>query len=38
GQENPVWDYFKFPVETAFRTMGDCEDQAILDATPNEFS
>jgi len=31
-QENPVWDYFKFPVETAFRTMGDCEDQAILDA------
>jgi len=25
-------DYVKFPVETAFRTMGDCEDQAILDA------
>ena len=23
-------DYVKFPVETAFRTMGDCEDQAIL--------
>ena len=23
-------DYIKFPVETAFRTMGDCEDQAIL--------
>lgn len=26
-------DYPKFPVETAFRTMGDCEDQAILTAT-----
>jgi len=26
------WDYIKFPVETAFRTMGDCEDQAILAA------
>lgn len=24
------WDYIKFPVETAFRTKGDCEDQAIL--------
>ena len=32
-QENPTWDYPKFPVETAFRTMGDCEDQAILTAT-----
>jgi len=30
GQESPYWDYFKFPVETTFRTMGDCEDQAIL--------
>ena len=30
GQEDPTWDYPKFPVETAFRTMGDCEDQAIL--------
>lgn len=29
-QSNPTWDYPKFPVETAFRTMGDCEDQAIL--------
>jgi len=29
-QENPTWDYPKFPVETAFRTMGDCEDQAVL--------
>jgi len=27
------WDYIKFPVETAFRTMGDCEDQAILCAS-----
>lgn len=27
------YDYPKFPVETAFRTMGDCEDQAILTAT-----
>lgn len=26
------WDYIKFPVETAFRTLGDCEDQAVLDA------
>ena len=30
GQETFDWDYIKFPVETAFRTMGDCEDQAIL--------
>ena len=30
GQEDPTWDYPKFPVETAFRTLGDCEDQAIL--------
>ena len=30
GQEYFEWDYIKFPVETAFRTMGDCEDQAIL--------
>ncbi len=30
GQEYFDWDYIKFPVETAFRTMGDCEDQAIL--------
>ena len=29
-QLNPLWDYPKFPVETAFRTFGDCEDQAIL--------
>jgi predicted nuclease with TOPRIM domain len=26
------WDYIKFPVETAFRAMGDCEDQAMLTA------
>jgi len=26
------YDYIKFPVETAFRTMGDCEDQAMLAA------
>lgn len=32
GQESPNWDYIKFSVETAFRCMGDCEDQAILDA------
>ena len=30
GQIYSEWDYIKFPVETAFRTMGDCEDQAIL--------
>ncbi len=30
GQETPYWDYAKFPVETAFRTLGDCEDQAML--------
>ncbi len=30
GQESYYWDYIKFPVETAFRTMGDCEDQALL--------
>lgn len=30
GQEYFDWDYIKFPVETVFRTMGDCEDQAIL--------
>ncbi len=30
GQTYFEWDYIKFPVETAFRTMGDCEDQAIL--------
>lgn len=29
-QYSPLWDYPKFPVETAFRTLGDCEDQAIL--------
>lgn len=33
GQEYFDYDYIKFPVETAFRTMGDCEDQAILTAT-----
>ncbi len=32
GQYSPSWDYAKFPVETAFRTMGDCEDQAMLAA------
>ena len=32
GQYYFDWDYIKFPVETAFRTMGDCEDQAILAA------
>lgn len=26
-------DFIKFSAETAYRTMGDCEDQAILDAT-----
>ena len=30
GQVDFDWDYIKFPIETAFRTMGDCEDQAIL--------
>ena len=30
GQEYFSGDYIKFPVETAFRTMGDCEDQSIL--------
>jgi len=30
GQTYFDWDYIKFPVETAFRTKGDCEDQAIL--------
>ncbi len=30
SQEYFEYDYIKFPVETAFRTMGDCEDQAIL--------
>ncbi len=30
GQELYFWDYVKFPVETAFRTMGDCEDQALF--------
>ncbi len=29
-QNSPLWDYPKFPVETAFRTLGDCEDQAML--------
>ena len=33
GQEDPEWDFFKFAVETAFRTFGDCDDQAIFDAT-----
>ena len=33
GQTYFDWDYIKFPVETAFRTKGDCEDQAILTAT-----
>ncbi len=32
GQEYFELDYAKFSVETAFRAMGDCEDQAILDA------
>lgn len=26
GQDYFNWDYIKFPVENAFRTMGDCED------------
>ncbi len=30
GQTYFDGDYIKFPVETAFRTFGDCEDQAIL--------
>lgn len=33
GQEYFDWDYIKFPIETAFRLMGDCEDQAIFTAT-----
>ncbi len=33
GQYLPSWDYAKFPIETAFRTLGDCEDQAMLAAT-----
>jgi hypothetical protein len=33
GQDSPTWDYPKFSIETAFRTMGDCEDQAILAAS-----
>lgn len=33
GQEIFDEDYIKFSVETAFRTMGDCEDQTILDAS-----
>jgi len=30
GQTPFDLDYVKFPVETAFRTMGDCEDQAMF--------
>lgn len=30
GQDGYEYDYIKFPVETVFRTMGDCEDQAML--------
>jgi len=33
GQESFTWDYSKFSAETAFRTMGDCEDQVILEAS-----
>ncbi|MHA1904987.1 MAG: hypothetical protein ACXADL_15105 [Candidatus Thorarchaeota archaeon] len=33
NQEDPEWDYPKHPVETAFRMMGDCEDQAIMCAS-----
>lgn len=33
GQEYFTWDYAKFSIETAFRTMGDCEDQSILCAS-----
>ena len=33
GRQYFDYDYIKFPVETAFRTLGDCEDQAILEAT-----
>lgn len=33
SQEYFAWDYIKHPVETAFRTYGDCEDQAILCAS-----
>ena len=29
-QENPTWDYPKHPVETVFRGLGDCDDQAIF--------
>jgi len=32
GQTPFALDYVKFPVETAFRTMGDCEDQAMFAA------
>ena len=30
GQRLSHRDYVRFPIETAFRTMGDCEDQAML--------
>ena len=30
GQEYFPYDHIKFPVETAFRRRGDCEDQAIF--------
>ena len=33
GQTYFDGDYIKFSVETAFRTMGDCEDQTILCAS-----
>lgn len=29
-QNDATWDYPKHPVETAFRGMGDCEDQAMM--------
>ncbi len=29
-QEEPTWDYPKHPVETAFRGLGDCDDQAVF--------
>lgn len=29
-QVSPEWEYPKHPVETAFRKMGDCEDQAMM--------
>ena len=32
GREELIYDYIRFPVETAYTAEGDCEDQAILEA------